>query len=142
VQENNKLSQDTPAFRPERFINPSGFNKAVVSDLLDYPIIANSLKSGDSNNVFLLGSKDFSAFRINNLELSTYPYFSCAKVNNAVVKIKYISKGDMVDINAGPYLRYCMNAKNSNLCSGLNIAFSSGYCSECCTVHSVCCNLC
>ena len=142
-----QLSNDYGSVRIEKYKLPSGFDEICFvdlknvnpSDIVNHPIIKDSVESGVKENIFLLGKNNFDTLYVKDLELSSYPYLSCISSKIGSVELRIEGKGNAVVIKTPPYQKYCQNAKNGGLCNGLDIVFGSEYKSECCKEYGLCC---
>ena len=150
----NSLVGSSGSYSTNKYTLPNGFNEicfvdinnAKLSDVKNYPIILDSVKSGSTNNVFLFGPKNFGAFYVDNLGNFENPYITCSEAISSVSEIKLFSLGDVVFVNAGAYKKFCEVASKLTLsdgssgCTGLDIAYYVGYKQDCCDKYApLCC---
>lgn len=114
-------------------------NKVNPSDIMNHPMIKDSVESGVKENIFLKGKKYFETIYVEDLVLSNYPYFSCIQSKIGSVKLRIEGKGNIAVIKTPSSQKYCQNAQDGGLCDGLDIVFGPGYKSECCKEYGLCC---
>jgi hypothetical protein len=142
-----RLSSDYGSVRIGKYKLPSGFDEICFvdlknvnpSDIMNHPIIKDSVESGVKENIFLLGKSNFDSIYVEDLELSSYPYFSCISSKIGSVELRIEGKGNAAVIKTPPSQKYCQNAQDGGLCDGLDIVFGSGYKSDCCKEYGLCC---
>jgi hypothetical protein len=142
----NSLSGDFGSSRTKDYYLPSGSREICLVDLenvypediLNHPLIKDSVQSGVKKNIFLLGEKSFDALYVEDL-LLIYPHYSCFTAERKA-ELVLESFGNDVVIQTPPNQEYCQNAQNGNLCNELDAVLGVGYKSRCCQEHSLCCS--
>ncbi|MFA5796755.1 MAG: hypothetical protein WC916_01805 [Candidatus Woesearchaeota archaeon] len=109
-----------------------------IDNLGAYPVIKSSVESGAPDNIFLFGKKSFGSFTISNMQIAAFPGFYCVQPTGRTVEIEMQSLGNSIIIKTGPSKLYCKNAEEKKLCNGLDIAFGTGYKSQCITNYKYC----
>ena len=132
---------------------PSGYGEICFVDLeninmldiVDKPTIKSSVVAGIGNNVFLFGREEFKSFYIEDIKVSSYPYYNCVKGISGKIEISAQERNGEVIVKLLPNSNFCRNAQNkrlddgSNLCGYLDSLFFEGYKEECCENYGYCC---
>ena len=154
VQFENKLKNDIETIaikagtvKTEKYSLPSGYSEVCFVDLehinpddiMNHPLIKDSVESNAAQNVFLIGPDSFETYYIKALQISNYPYFSCHNIMMGTIELQIEGKGDAAAVRPSAYEHYCQNAHDYDLCDGLDIFFGPGYKNECCAKFELCC---
>ena len=152
VQFQTRLSNDIKAYsgdygsvKKDTYSLPSAYNElcfvdvknADPQDIINYPVIKDSVESEAKSNIFLIRDDGFEKFYTDDLTLKGYP-FACVSLEKENVELEVEGKGDAAAVRS-INKKYCKNAQDSDICPALDSLFGGGYKSGCCQKYSLCC---
>jgi len=130
-----------------RYALPSGYNeicfvdldKVNITNLFDYPQIANYVAGGVEKNVFFYSNDGFHADYIEDLGIKYYPYFSCMD-RKGIVDVRIEGRDGKGKLRLPAKREYCENADAAGpwACNALDLTFGEGYKQDCYDDYKLC----
>ena len=140
-------ANDFGSKRTELYFLPQGFDEICLvdsaridaADIVNRPVVKDSVESGAKANLFLLGKNEFEAFDVGNLGMAEFPHYWCVETKVGKIELTYEGKGGEAMVETPISQKFCENAESVGLCDQLDFLFGTGYKAACCTMYNKCC---